>query len=334
MAKYRAGDRGHANGIKQNQRQQAAGYFTAYRRQERLKIAAYREALFAPAPEKRIRVEGVSVLAVLSDLQMPFEDPEALDQALQVLEHAKPDCVVLNGDVVDCYRETDAFLRDWRVAKDATPEQHRRARLLMDRLRHIPQKIWLGGNHEERWWKCIKDERQHGGHSAVTENLLATINAEAVHDPTKRLDLEDHIQSFERIYDMRSFGFRYWPYSHRLYFADDNLVVCHGQYVSRHSGQSAKRHFEWLGRSCIIGHTHRMGEYVVTQDGRERGAWEGGCLCQLEPPAGYAHAPNWQQGFCLAQVGGSRFRVVPIKIIRDDPHSSPAALYSGLDMPA
>ncbi len=279
----------------------------------------YREALFHPSPDKRVIVPGVERLVILSDLQIPFEDPAAVDQALGIIEQVKPDTVVLNGDIVDCYRES-VFLQDFRIAKTVTLEQHKKARAFMACLKHIKRKIWLGGNHEERWWRTVKVMHETNQKNAVVDNLLAfaelSIQEVKIHDP---------IQSFSRIFALDDYGFTYYPYSHRLYFADQNLVVTHGKYVSRHSGYTAKRTFEWLGRSCIVGHTHRLGAYLVTQDGRERGAWENGCLCQLEPE--YDDAPNWQQGFSVVRIHGPAFHVVQVPIVRKTPSSKPVAVY-------
>jgi hypothetical protein len=114
---------------------------------------------------------------------------------------------------------------------------------------------------------------------------------------------------------VKEYGFSYHAYGDRAYLADGNLVVTHGKFVSRHSAASAKRTFEWLGKSCITGHTHRLGSYFVTLDGIEYGAWEGGCLCQTEPE--YDDAPNWQQGFTVVHVDGPRFHVVPVPVVRE-----------------
>jgi hypothetical protein len=132
-------------------------------------------------------------------------------------------------------------------------------------------------------------------------------------------------ESFRALYETAQFGVEYYPYWHRLYLAEGNLVVTHGKYVSRHSGQSAKRTLEWLGVSCIVGHTHRLGNHLVTQDGVMRGAWENGCLCLMEPE--YDDAPNWQQGFSVVDIDGPEFHVIQVPIVRRD--GRPVAVYHG-----
>jgi predicted phosphodiesterase len=273
------------------------------------------EELFAPSPDKRVIVPEARRVVVLSDLQIPFEDGPAVDQALEVLHAVNPDTVILNGDILDCYAES-AFLKDSVKAEASIDESHRRARNLMETLKGVRQKYWLGGNHEDRWRRLLWSENP---------TALALLRAHQRAAGIGAIDVNDPVRSFGRLFEMDRYGFQYFPYSHRLYLAAGNLIVTHGKYVSRHSGYSAKRTWEWLGTSCIVGHTHRLGSYLVTQDGHEAGAWENGCLCQLEPE--YDDAPNWQQGFSVVRVNGPEFHVVQVPIVRRG--KRPVAVYHG-----
>lgn len=295
-----------------NAKRIASGRHALWQRESYAARKAYDLILFSEAPEKRVYAHAQTIV-VLSDLQIPFEDGVALDQALQVLHSVRPDMVVLNGDIVDCYAES-AFLKSAVLADASIPETHQRVRKLLECL-SAPQVIWMGGNHEERWRKVLWSNTPTGLY------LLKKHQAAS----GREIDLVDPVRSFARLFHMDEYGVTYYPYSHRLYVAEGNLVITHGRYVSRHSGYSAKRTFEWLGRSCIIGHTHRQGTYRITQDGVERGAWENGCLCQLEPE--YADAPNWQQGFSIVKINGPEFHVVQVPIVRRD--GKPVAIYSG-----
>jgi predicted phosphodiesterase len=291
----------------------ASGKHALSHRDSRARLKAYQTALFAESPEKRIAVPDSRRVVILSDLQIPFEDGPALDQALEVLHRVDPDTVVLNGDIADCYAESD-FLKDSVRAQESIPQTHERVRVLLDILQDVPTKIWMGGNHEDRWRRLL-----WSGSPTAVEMLRSHQRAAGLDG----IDLNDPVASFEKLFGMEKFGFKYYPYSHRLYFAENNLVVTHGKYVSRHSGASAKRTWEWLGKSAIVGHTHRLGSYLITQDGHEAGAWENGCLCQLEPE--YDDAPNWQQGFSLVHVDGPEFHVVQVPIVRR--RGRPVAVY-------
>lgn len=307
--------------VKRSQRQRvesgnAAVQQAHYKERQRYQLAALQEAV-----NIRVRIEGVQRVAILSDTQIPFEDGEALDQALDVVAQVRPDLVVLNGDIVDCYAES-VFLKDWKLAAQATPEGHTRARRLMECLETVPRKIWLGGNHEERWKKELWRELAKGEKAgAIAMNLAAAMNAKGVDG----IDLGDPVGSFARIYNMRDHGFEYYPWHHRLYLAENNLVVTHGEFVRKDSGATARATFEWLGKSVIVGHTHRLGSYLTRRDGKEHGGWEGGCLCQLEPE--YCTTPNWQQGLTLVNINGPEFHVIPVPIIRRG--SEAVAVYQG-----
>jgi predicted phosphodiesterase len=298
----------------------SADQHAAAARVHRAEIKAYEADLFADAPEKRHRVTAAKTVAILSDLQIPFEDGAAVNQALEVLRAVNPDTVILNGDILDCYLESSFSKRKPpAVLAQIAGQTFDRAQRLMESLQDIPVKLWNGGNHEARWEKQIAKENERGGLSPITLALVAARG--------KDIDFGDMSGSFARVNNLHGFGFKYIPYSDRWYLAEDNLVVTHGKYVSRHSGQAAKRTFEWLGRSCIVGHTHRQGNYRLTQDGREHGAWEGGCLCQLEPE--YDDAPNWQQGLTVVKINGPEFHVVEVPIVRRG--SKPVAIYQGLE---
>lgn len=281
----------------------------------RARHKAYLEGLFAESPDKRVIVPESHKVVILSDLQIPFEDGPAVDQALQVLHAVRPDTVIINGDGLDCYAES-AFMRDSVKAEESIEESHRRARNLMEILKWVRQKYWLGGNHEDRWRRLLW---------SGSPTALALLREHQRAAGLPGIDLDNTTASFAKVFEMDKYGFKYFPYSHRLYLAKGNLVVTHGKYVSRHSGYSAKRTWEWLGKSCIVGHTHRLGSYLVTQDGHEAGAWENGCLCQLEPE--YDDAPNWQQGFSVVRVDGPEFHVVQVPIVRRG--RIPVAVYHG-----
>ncbi len=264
--------------------------------------------------DKRVAVHGVRRVVVLSDLQIPFEDADALAQAEAVARRVKPDLIVLAGDVIDCYAESE-FVKDPVLALRSIPETHERVRALMKRLSFAPLRVWLGGNHEDRWRKVL------WSNTSVAKQLVQQHQAVA----GVPLNMNDPVGSFRALYGVYEHGWAYYPYGHRLYLAEGSLVITHGKYVSRHSGYSARRTWEWLGRSCIVGHTHRLGTYLITQDGVPVGAWENGCLCQLEPE--YDDAPNWQQGFSIVRIDGSTFHVVQVPIVRRD--GKPVAVYRG-----
>lgn len=293
----------------------ASGVNNLYNRRAHARSRAYLASTYAPTPDKRVTVPAAQTVVVFNDVQIPFEDGAAVNQVLNVIARVRPDTVIINGDLIDCYRESK-FLIDPFKAELAIEETHKRVRQLLAVLQDIPTKFWLGGNHEDRWRKTLWQPNK----GPVIESLLREHRRVVGEFP-----MGDHVESFRLLYGVKDYGFIYYPYGHRLYLAEGNLIVTHGRYVSRHSGYSAKRTWEWIGKSVIVGHSHRMGSYLVSQDGRENGAWENGCLCLLEPE--YDDTPNWQQGFSIVRIDGPEFNVVQVPIVRR--HGEPVAVYQG-----
>jgi len=265
-----------------------------------------------------------SRIAILSDFQIPFEDVAAIEQALEVVASVRPDTVILNGDIVDCYAES-VFMKDWKLAVESIPQAHTRARRLMECFEEVPNKIWMGGNHEERWKKELWREIAKGDKGGTVALNLAAMSQEG----KDGIDLRDPVGSFERLYDMAAHGFRYLPYHSRLNLAEGNLLVTHGEYVRKDAGAAARATFEAYGKSVIVGHTHRMGSYFKTQRHIQHGGWEGGCLCNLEPE--WVTSPNWQQGLVVVEINGPEFHVVPVPIVRHTRGGKPMAAYRGLE---
>jgi len=53
-------------------------------------------------------------ILILSDIHLPFHDVKALEAALSYGDKYKPECILLNGDILDCYA-LSRFVRDPRL---------------------------------------------------------------------------------------------------------------------------------------------------------------------------------------------------------------------------
>ena len=221
---------------------------------------------------------------VLSDIQIPFQEDSALEVAYKLIKDVKPDGVILNGDIVDCYSISDFDKDPWSEAD--IDSEIAGACNLMGKLSKVPNKVWIGGNHEDRWRRVIwKQGSQY----------------------------RSLYKSFPDAFQMGDYGFRWRPYGD--YVLLGKLMVTHGSMVSKHSGQTAKAHYDKYGRSVLVGHTHRLGSYYHTNMEGSYAAYENGCLCSLEPE--YTQHPDWQQGFSVVEVGdGGLFHVTQCPILR------------------
>jgi len=246
-------------------------------------------------------IEAKKVL-VVADLQVPFQDDAALRLVYRFVERWQPDTLIVNGDLADCYsfsqfdKDPDKVLR-----MDLETEGVDKFFLCLSDIRH---RVWLGGNHEDRWRKTIWRAASMGYNG---QNAMLTALANRAAGSMKPDDV------FKYIFNTDDHGVEYWPYGHYVSLAQDNLVVTHGFRLSQHSAYTAKLIFERLGRSAVVGHSHRQGEFRVTNLRGTHGVWETGCLCRLDPD--YVQFPNWQQGFVAVTIEGEQFYVEQIPIL-------------------
>ena len=222
---------------------------------------------------------------VLNDIQIPFQDKQVLNLVLDFVDDLRPHGVVLNGDVVDCY-ELSEF--DKNPLQDAGLDREiRESAWLMDRLAHsTKERWWLGGNHEDRLRRALWKSPKFGKVRAL---------------------------QFPSLFNLKQYGFKWKPYGGVL--ALGKLLVTHGSMVNKHSGWTARSHFEKYGNSVLVGHTHRLGVYYRTNARGVHASYENGCLCKLTPE--YVQYPDWQQGFSVVHVDeGGFFSVQLIPILK------------------
>lgn len=216
---------------------------------------------------------------IINDIQYPFEDKRAMNLVLGFISDLRPQGVILNGDVVDCYSISD-FDRN-PLSQASLQKEIKCAQGLMAALKNVPKRLWIGGNHEDRL-------RRHVWRNPSLIRGLPDRTREAV---VKAMD-------FPEVFSLASYGFEWLPYGGT--FQLGKLLVTHGSMVSRHSGQTGRMHLERYGTSVLIGHTHRGG-VVYRRDVRGvHAAYENFCLCRLDPE--WTQHPNWQQGFSVVHV--------------------------------
>lgn len=211
---------------------------------------------------------------VLSDLHIPFQDDRAVRLALQVTKQWAPDQVILAGDMLDFYAVSSHDKNPDRLKNAGLQDEIHQwrdfATALRDSVRTDTKIIFLPGNHEDRLRRYLwRDSALHGLEALALPRLLG----------------------------LEGFGIEYAEYEVPL--ANGNLVVKHGSRVRPKAGQSAMAELEGVkyDYSTITGHTHRMGGGLIRKRRGVVGAWENGCLCDLNPE--YVHEPDWQHGVSL-----------------------------------
>jgi hypothetical protein len=190
---------------------------------------------------------------------------------------------VLNGDVVDCYSISDFDKNPLQKATLATEIET--ASHLMARLKKVPEKWWLGGNHEDRLRRVMWRNPAFAG--------------------IKELE-------FPQLLHLTDYGFKWLEYGEVLKLG--KFSVTHGDTVRSESGATARAHFDKFGSSVLVGHTHRLGSFYRTNGTGTHVAYENGSLCLQAPED--VKRPNWQLGFSVVHVGkGGLFNVQQIPIL-------------------
>lgn len=237
--------------------------------------------------------DAMKTWVVLNDIQIPFQDNRVLKLVTDFAVRLRPDGVILNGDVVDCYSISD-FDRN-PLSRATLQREIAGAQRLMAAFQAVPKKIWIGGNHEDRLRR----------HVWKNPKLIAALDPKTRERVVQALD-------FPEVFGLGEVGFEWRPYG--ATYSLGKLLVTHGSIVSKHSGQSAKAHLEKYGQSVLIGHTHRGGVHYKRDIHGVHGAYENFCLCRLDPE--YAQHPNWQQGFSVVHVNDNgHFNVNAIPIL-------------------
>jgi len=228
-------------------------------------------------------------IAVLSDIHFPYYNKEALTATTKYLQHYNPDCIILNGDIIDCYQLSN-FDRDPRE-KGFGYELNMLREFVMQLRQLFPKAriIYKLGNHEERYERVILNR--------VPELL----------------DLK--IFNFENVISANELGVE--VIKNKRLIKLGNLTIGHGHEFAKGFIQSvnpARGFFIKAKSNFLGGHHHRSSEHVEQDiNGKIVGCWSTGCLCELNPH--YCPINNWNLGFATIELDGKDFQVHNLKII-------------------
>lgn len=245
--------------------------------------------------EKQIFTLPVSIkkMGFISDLQVPFHDPLAIDICFDYLINEKIDTLFINGDLVDFYQLSD-FQKDPRIRKfddehDAIVEM---LGYIRNRFPDIVIYYNLDANHEFRYERYMRTK---------APELLGM----------KLFEIEDilHLNKFDikplKNYDHIKFG---------------KLPIIHGDTTFRRgSGVSpAKTLYDRVKQSAIASHVHRSSEYTTKNQFEEEifTCWTTGHL--MHSNVEYCrHVDQYNQGFAILEKDSTGdFRVHNKRIIK------------------
>ena len=235
----------------------------------------------------------VSTTVVCGDLHVPFHDVRAIGCVLGYIRDVKPDTLVLNGDVVDFYA-VSSFSKD-PVRETMLQDELDQAAHVLDAFdAAMPKgarKVFVVGNHEARLERYIKEHARafHGLRSLTLDSLLNLTERGYEVVPMVGRDASTHI---------------------------GKVNVGHFNVARKGSGASARSLLLDRGCSVIQAHTHRLGAIYKRNrgTGEQLGAWEAGCLCDLDPE--YVTSPDWQSGFAtITTCTSGRYHVALHEIL-------------------
>ena len=225
-------------------------------------------------------------MILLGDTHHPFHDKQTIRLVLKFLKEWEPDKVFLMGDIVDCYA-ISRFDKNPLRSNSLENEFNQAHKFLKDIRDCVPNAeiTFLEGNHEARFVKYLwRKAPELSRFKALTIPKLLELSA---------LNIE-----------------------HREYGEGvdcGSLYLTHGDLISKHSGWTAKAHYEKHGGSGACGHSHRGGTYYKTKRG-DTSVWaETFCLCDLDPE--YVQNPDWCQGFSLVYFIRDRFFIEQVPIV-------------------
>lgn len=250
-----------------------------------IKVLENHEELDIPSNSIFTRETTLKV-AVLSDIHYPYEDRNCIAITKKFLKDYKPNIIVLNGDIADCY-SISQYTKDPKrniSAQDEIDYTHDRLKEFVEEFPETEFK-YLEGNHETRLSRLIKSNAP----------ALSSMRAMA----------------FENALGLRDLGIEWIDSSKDLYIG--KLLFYHGDLARKGSGSSIKGHFDQYGCSMIIGHIHRLGIAYKRNKHGTHILIENGTLCDFN--VDYMRYPDWQHGFTTLDFDGDDFFVKQYPII-------------------
>jgi len=224
----------------------------------------------------------------------PYHDRAAIDIAIQIVEAAMPDNIVLGGDWLD--------LAEWSMKYARTPDMRwttqpalLEAGYINARMRNaVPDAeiIFVPGNHEGRIMKLLAEYNMSVAYEIKSIDEMELPPALSI----SRL-LAFHTMNIECVED----------YPNGRAYIGNQVMVEHGEISRNKSGLTVSALVEEAEIHLLVGHIHRRESATKTlRDGREVSVTCPGCLCRTDGvvPASKSNM-NWQQGFAVVDYGDS-----------------------------
>lgn len=218
-----------------------------------------------------IPVDETSILGIISDIHMPYQNNQALTSALDYLKKRKITHLYINGDLIDAYTmstfDKDPGKKNWKYEVDVVRNF---LKTLKNKFKGV-KIILKEGNHDERF-----------------KRFMMRKAPELLGFEVFRLDI---------LLGLRELDIDFVP-SKQIAKAGDTLIV-HGHEFGNQmfAPVNPARGFFMKTNSNVIGsHHHQISEYFVkTADGKTIRCYSTGHLGDESPD--YRPFNNWSLGF-------------------------------------
>lgn len=238
---------------------------------------------------------GVTLRVIVPDSHGCFVDQAAASAMLADIRLLKPSSIILLGDHLDCggflaehhtwgyVAETDYSFEDDVEATNQFLDQLQSA---------APQATieYLEGNHERRIEKWIVTDALRSGKGSRSD--VKMLNSMFSTQTVLGLD--------RRKIPIYKQGEWYDGCHVPGTILRDNCYFTHGQFTSK---AAAAAHLAKYNSNIWFGHTHRMDMATKrTVSSGPIGAWNPGCLCQLQPYWMHQNLTDWVNGYGIQLV--------------------------------
>jgi predicted phosphodiesterase len=237
----------------------------------------------------------------LSDIHVPFQNNDALRIVAKFIKDFQPDYVTFLGDTTDFYA-ISSFNKDPARITSLQADINESIQIIKRLQKVVPDASWRfhEGNHENRLQRYMWNNPEISSLDALTvPNLLHLPELGIKYIPQNKTDI-----------------------SHRFVFT-------HGDMARKFSNYTAKAMLEKYGMSGISAHTHRAGQYYLTDASGFKSWTECGCLCDLHPEY-LIGTPNWMNCFSVGWFKKRSNRY----IIEQVPIVDKMAVYTGQEYKA
>jgi len=235
------------------------------------------------------KVNNVNRVIVIGDVHAPYHTVEALTLALRYAKLVGTDCLIINGDFMDCHSMSKFVNRPDN--RDFAKELNITVKLLRQIRDFLPNAriIFKVGNHEERY--------QH----FIWTKAPEFFNVKAF--------------KLEELLELPQLGIEYVNDRRTILLGKLNIVHGHEFYSAPGLINIARTMRLKANDNILVNHFHRSTEDISRRiRGSVMGGWSLGCLCDLNPY--YAPNNNWNHGFAdVIMEDGGKFDVINKKIM-------------------